>query len=59
MDERAGARRQRDALARGEVEAGIALVRARRQDGVLPQSQDRQLDQAVSRRSAWAIRYGA
>jgi hypothetical protein len=48
-DERALARRELDPVARGQVEAGVARVRARRDDRVVSQPPDRQLDQALSR----------
>ena len=51
-DDRARAGRELDALARGEVEAGIARVRPRRDDRVRPQTLDGELHhggRAVSR----------
>jgi hypothetical protein len=41
-DERPLARREDDAFAGGEVEAGVALVRACRQDSLVPEPLDRQ-----------------
>ena len=43
-DRRPLPRSQLDALARGEVEAGVARVRLAGQDGVVAQAADRELD---------------
>ena len=51
-----------DALRCGEVEAGVAFVRLRREDRILAQSLDRKLDQFAERAGASrasASRYGA
>jgi hypothetical protein len=56
------ARAEHDALARREVEPGVALVGALRDDSVVTQTRDRELDHvafASRKRSASATRYSA